>query len=214
LRKIKQGVLSALQFFIFVKKLLFMDRRQAVKALGTMAGAGLLLPEAVLARTGETLEGTPPPRRFFNGTEKRIVAAFAECVVPRTDTPGAADAGVAGWVEVLVQDCYDFDDQLDFREGLMEIDQAARDKSRKAFVKLSYDEQVSLLTDIERADIARSKANPNVGPTFIRTFKDLIKFVYASTERGATEAFAYLQLPGRYDGAMTLAPNQKVWVDP
>jgi len=175
-----------------------------------MAGVGLLLPNAVLARTGEMLEGTPPKRRFFNGTEKRIVAGFAECVVPRTDTPGAADAGVPGWVEVLVEDCYDFDEQIYFREGLMEIDQAARDRFGKRFAGLTYDQQVLLLTEIERSDIALSKADPNAQPSFVRAFKDLVKFVYVSTERGANEAFSYVAIPGRFDGAATVKPDTKV----
>lgn len=175
-----------------------------------MAGAGLLLPQTVLARTGEILEGTPPKRKFFNGTEKRIVAAFAECVVPRTDTPGAADAGVPGWVEVLVDDCYDYDDQQDFREGLMEIDQAARDRFGKGFSKLTYEQQLQLLTDIERSDIARAMADHNAPPSFVRSFKDLVKFVYVSTERGANEAFSYVAIPGRYDGAAPVQATTKV----
>lgn len=187
-----------------------MERRQAVKALGAMAGVGLLLPDAVLARTGEMLEGAPPKRRFFNGTEKRIVAGFAECVVPRTDTPGAADAGVPGWVEILVEDCYDYDDQQDFREGLMEIDQAARDRFKKGFSSLTYDQQVQLLTEIERSDIALAKAERHAPPSFVRSFKDLVKFVYVSTERGANEAFSYIAIPGRYDGAAPVLAGTKV----
>lgn len=187
-----------------------MERRQAVKALGAMTGVGLLLPEAVLARAGEILEGTPPKRRFFNGTEKRIVAAFAECVVPRTDTPGAADVGAPGWIEILVDDCYDYDDQMDFREGLMEIDQAARDRFGKGFSRLTYGQQVQLLTDLERSDIARAKADPDLPPSFIRSFKDLVKLVYVSTERGANEAFSYVAIPGRYDGAAPVQPTTKV----
>lgn len=187
-----------------------MERRQAVKALGAMAGAGLLLPDAVLARAGEALEGIPPKRRFFNGTEKRIVAGFAECVVPRTDTPGAADVGVAGWVEILVEDCYEYDEQQEFREGLMEIDQAARDRFQKGFNQLAYAQQVQLLTDIERSDIARATTNRHAPPSFVRSFKDLVKFVYVSTERGANEAFSYVAIPGRYDGAAPVQTNTKV----
>ena len=187
-----------------------MERRQAVKALGAMAGAGLLLPNAVLARAGEALEGTPPKRRFFNGTEKRIVAGFAECVVPRTDTPGAADVGVAGWVEILVEDCYEYDEQQEFREGLMEIDQAARDRFQKGFNQLAYAQQVQLLTDIERSDIARATADRHAPPSFVRSFKDLVKFVYVSTERGANEAFSYVAIPGRYDGAAPVQAGTKV----
>ncbi len=146
-----------------------MERRQAVKALGAMAGAGLLLPDAVLARAGEALEGTPPKRRFFNGTEKRIVAGFAECVVPRTDTPGAADVGVAGWVEILVEDCYEYDEQQEFREGLMEIDQAARDRFQKGFNQLAYAQQVQLLTDIERP------TSPALQPTAMRRPRSCVR---------------------------------------
>lgn len=188
-----------------------MDRRMAVKALGAAIGAGMLLPESVLARTGEVLEGAPPKLRFFTKFEKRIVSAFSECVVPRTDTPGAIDADVPGWVEVLVQDCYTFSEQEMFRDGLSEIDQAARDRYGKTFAALSYNDQVQMLTDWERSAIGYAMGNPGTPPVFIMKFKDLVKFVYVSTERGANEAFAYLPIPGRYDGAHPVTATSKVW---
>jgi hypothetical protein len=183
----------------------------AVKALGAAIGAGMLLPDQVLARTGEMLEGVPPKRRFFTKFEKRIVSAFSECVVPRTDTPGAIDAGVPGWVEILVEDCYSFNDQEMFRDGLSEINQAALDRYGKGFAALAYDDQVQMLTDWERSAIGYAIGNPGTPPAFIMKFKDLVKFVYVSTERGANEAFAYLPVPGRYDGAYPVTANSKVW---
>jgi len=188
-----------------------MDRRQAVKALGTMVGASMLLPETVLARTGEMLEGTPPKLRFFTKFEKKIVSAFAECLIPRTDTPGAIDAGVPGWVELLVQDCYSFSEQEQFRNGLAEIDQAARDGYKKAFAALPFDEQVQTLTNMERSAIGIATGYPGTPPAFIMKIKDLVKFVYASSERGANEAFTYLPIPGRYDGAHPVTDASKVW---
>jgi hypothetical protein len=188
-----------------------MDRRQAVKALGTVIGTGMLLPETVLARTGEMLEGAPPKLRFFTKSEKAIVSAFAECLIPRTDTPGAIDAGVPGWMELLVQDCYTFYEQEQFRDGLAEINQAARDLYGKPFASLATDAQIQTLTEMERSAIGIATGYPGTPPAFIMKIKDLAKFTYASSERGASEAFQYLPIPGRYDGAHPVTEGSKVW---
>jgi gluconate 2-dehydrogenase gamma chain len=184
-----------------------MDRRQAVKTLGAMMGASLLLPASVLAHAEEIMEGNIPKARFFDRRQKRLVAALAECVIPRTDTPGAKDAGVPAWIEVIAQDCLDAKDQARFLEGLKEVEAAAFTKFGKSFVKAAYNDQIALLTDLEKTAILQRKEKKDAPPAFLLSFKDLVRFTYVNSKRGATEAFDYLLVPGRWDGS---APVGKV----
>ena len=179
-----------------------------------MMGAGLLLPQGVLARAGEILEGPAPKVKFFNKAQRKLVAALAECVIPRTDTPGAQDAGVPQWIEVLVKDCFELDGQRAFLAGLTKIDTDALTQYNLPFLKLTPAQQIEFLTDLERRALAVQRSNPQGPPAFILGFKDLTKFAYVHSERGATETFEYILVPGRWDGSAPVTATTKVPVTP
>jgi len=48
-------------------------------------------------------------------------------------------------------------------------------------------------------------------PYFFAIMRDLTLLGYFTSEIGATKAYAYLDIPGRYDGCVDLKPGQKVW---
>jgi hypothetical protein len=184
-----------------------MDRRQAVKTLGAMVGIGLFVPESLLARAGDMLEGEAPKVAFFNKQQRKINALMAEALLPRTDTPGAKDAGVPGWMELLLQDCYDKDQQGRFLRGLTMVEEECQKRTGKLFTKLSKDLQPGILSTMEAELPADSDLTG-----FLKIFKSLAKFCYVHSEKGATQAFAYLPVPGKWDAAMPLEKGQKVWV--
>ena len=41
---------------------------------------------------------------YFTPEKRKIIAAMCEVVIPRTDTPGAIDAGVPRYIELMVAD--------------------------------------------------------------------------------------------------------------
>lgn len=48
-------------------------------------------------------------------------------------------------------------------------------------------------------------------PYFFAIARDLTLLGYFTSEIGATKAYAYVDIPGRYDGCVDLKPGQKVW---
>lgn len=184
-----------------------MDRRQVVKTLGAMIGVGLLIPESLLARAGDVLEGEAPKASFFNKQQRKLNALMAEALIPKTDTPGAKDAGVPGWMELLLQDCYDKNQQDDYLKGLALVDEECLKRTGKNLGKLSAVMQSGVLSTME-AELAPE--TPLAG--FLKVFKSLAKYTYVHSEKGATQAFAYLPVPGKWDAAMPLEKGQKVWV--
>lgn len=182
-----------------------MDRREWMKVMALSIGGTLALPESVFAQMAEPLDASK--LKFFNDTQRKLVAVLAETIIPETDTPGAIQAGVPGWIELLVQDCFDEGDQKVIVEGLAMLEKRAGDESKKPFAELTTDERIKLLTALEQEAIKSGKRSES----FIGKFKELTKFTFASSELGATKAFNFTLVPGRWDPALPLTPGMKAY---
>lgn len=182
-----------------------MDRRELLKVMALTFGASVALPESAFAKLGEPLEADA--LKFFTREQKALVAAISETIIPKTDTPGAIDAGVPEWLELLVQDCLEPADQKIITAGLAEVERRSEEKFSQAYAALSVQDQIGLLTALEQ-----EAKNANHGRAFIRQFKDLVKFTYVNSEAGGTQALEWILVPGRWEPAAELKPGQKVYV--
>jgi len=178
-----------------------MERRELLKIMAMAVGGSVALPESVFARIGEAFN--PADLTFFRLAQREQVAMLAEAIIPETDTPGAIAAGVPGWIEVIVKDCLAPEDQVIITEGLAEIMLRCAKDHGKSIDKLSADEQVAFLT-------AYDKETQEPGnKSFLRQFKELTKFCYVNSEVGATQAFDYQLVPGKWVADMPLEPGMK-----
>jgi hypothetical protein len=55
------------------------------------------------------------------------------------------------------------------------------------------------------------KDKPKTEPRFFAIARDLTLLGYFTSEIGATKAYEYVEIPGRYDGCVDLKPGQRVW---
>lgn len=55
------------------------------------------------------------------------------------------------------------------------------------------------------------KESSKTTPLFFALARDLTMLGYFTSEIGATKAYEYVAIPGRYDGCVDLKPGQKVW---
>jgi hypothetical protein len=88
----------------------------------------------------------PSKPTFFQPEEFRAVEALSERIIPRSDTPGAKDAGVA----LLIDKAIVADPILGgtFRAGLADLNALARQSYGGEFVLLSDEQQIALLTPL------------------------------------------------------------------
>ncbi|MGD1979519.1 MAG: gluconate 2-dehydrogenase subunit 3 family protein [Akkermansiaceae bacterium] len=190
-----------------------MERRELLKAMSASLGASIALPESVFGRLAEPFD--PNDLKFFRPRERAQVAMIAEAIIPRTDTPGAIDAGVPGWIEVIVQDCLPAEDQQVIQEGLADLMRRCQKEHGKDIGQLEPDQQVAFLTKMHKDTLREKqearKAGENPRRTFLEQFKDLTKFCFASSEVGATEAFEFVYVPGQWIPSMPLKEGQKAW---
>ena len=187
-----------------------MERRDLLKFMAMALGGSVAVPESAFARLAEGLD--PSQLDFFTVTERDQATALAEAIIPKTDTPGAIEAGVPEWIEVILKDCYQPQEQQVFRDGLPALFAAAQQETGKPFTELTADEQVAFLTAYDGKTKAAAKAEGRpVGKTFLQQFKELAKFCYCSSEVGSTTAFEFHLVPGRWEPSMPLEPGMKVF---
>lgn len=139
-----------------------MRRREALKVIG----AGVALPVLGQITAGELAAlgvrirsgALPKPRvgqlTYLNAHQNATVTAVADLIIPRTDTPGAADVGVNEFIDLIVGNWYRDRDRGDFMVGLGRIDERARERGGRDFVELGRDDQVALLTELEAESFA------------------------------------------------------------
>jgi len=207
-----------------------MNRRDAISRVALLMGGTLSAP--TLMAFGE---GTKSHLNFgadfsLNEAQRTLVAEVAEHIIPRTTTPGAKDAGVGPFIEMMLKDCYKTQEQQNFLEGLADLDAKAQKAHGKTFMATSSTEQVSVLKAVEKetielmksANVQTVKVGDNVdkevinskklkGTPYWRLMKELTLFGYFTSEQGATKALDYVPIPGRYDGCIPLKPGQKAY---
>src|SRR5690606_4851719 len=71
--------------------------------------------------------------------------ALAERILPRTDTPGAIDAGVPAFIDVMHGAYLESDDKAALEAALAHFESAATKTHGKGYADLSADQQDALL---------------------------------------------------------------------
>src|SRR5437879_12770106 len=108
-----------------------MNRREVLLLL---AGTGAI-PDPLLA-IGRTVHkrvraGT---LRALNPHQNETVATIVELIIPKTDTPGAREAGVPAFIDVMVADWRDDDQRKMFTAGLANLHERAPGRVGKHFI--------------------------------------------------------------------------------
>ncbi len=207
-----------------------MNRRDALSRVALLMGGTLSAPTLMAFGEGIKTHQAVGADFSLNDAQRALVAEIAEHIIPKTTTPGAKEAGVGPFIEMMLKDCYKAQEQQNFLEGLADVDAKAMKAHSKNFLQTSSAEQVALLKMVEKetielmksANVQQVKVGDNVdkevisskklkGTPFWRLMKELTLFGYFTSEQGATQALDYVPIPGRYEGCVPLKPGQKAF---
>ena len=94
---------------------------------------------------------------LFDQHQNETVIALGESIIPATDTPGAKEARVNEYIELILHDG-DAEDRHRFLEGLGWLDGYAIREHNSPFARCSASRQVALLKSLDRAK------GPELGP--------------------------------------------------
>ncbi len=174
------------------------DRREALGGIAALFGAALVAPLRRAVAAGVD-PGMGPQNEIFSDAQRALLDALCERIIPTTDTPGASDADVTSYVEMIVDEYYEPDEREAFLRDLQAVDAHARQQHRTAFAELAAEQQDSIVSMAERQQLE------GADDAFFETVKQLTVTGYYTSEIGMTVERIYLPIPGRYDGAYPYA---------
>ena len=184
------------------------SRRDAVLALAGIAalplfrtlGAEELVEVGRRAHSLAELRESGAPRAL-TAAEYALVSEAAERIIPRTATPGATDARVAAFIDVMLSDWYDAPERERFKAGLSELDTSARKLSGRAFVRMRPQQQMGMLETLDRElQVRRQAREADADDHWFAMLKHLTIWGYYTSPPGIIEELRVQLVPGRYDG--------------
>jgi hypothetical protein len=135
------------------------DRREILELIALAAAASrfpgfarwVCAPQHVEHPVDESRPHTYQPQ-FFTPAEFAAIDQLSEIVIPKDESPGARDAGVAEFIDFMVAN--DPTLQWSFRYGLDWLNARAAALHGSVFTALAPDRQTALLHTLARRDVA------------------------------------------------------------
>ncbi len=150
-----------------------MKRREALETLT----AGII---SLSAAQRDLLAQADWRPQVLSAEQDRTVDVLSELIIPRTDTPGARDAKVHRYIDLMLDRGLFASEREAFLSGLKSLDERCREEHGAPFAGLPEDRQVRILT-----------AMSDGGDTFFRQIKDLTIRGYYTSREGLLEELEY-----------------------
>ena len=152
---------------------------------------------------------------YLTPGQRKILAAMCEVVIPRTDTPGAIDAGVPRFIELMVRDWLTDEERAIFQSGMKQMQERVPGEYGASFDQLAPAEQLAVLEALEEhASDSPWYVFGNVQREFISDapficqVKELTAWGFFTSEVGATQVLRYDPMPMYFDGEVPLSPDE------
>jgi len=137
---------------------------------------------------------------FFGASEYAVIERLTEMIIPADETPGASEAGVAEFIDLMVS--RDGNLQRDFRGGLAWLEGHSRKTGGRAFIKLSEQEQTAMLERL--AYKSKFKPGTERGRKFFGLVREYTVMGFYTSEVGLKQ----LDFPGlRFYAASPACPH-------
>ena len=125
---------------------------------------------------------------FFSAAEYALVERLTEIIIPTDDTPGAREAGVSEFIDLMAS--RDTALQHRLRTGLTWLDGQSKALNGRPFIQLAAEEQTALLEPL--AYKAKFATNDKAGREFFNTIREYTVMGFYTSEIGLKE----LDFPG------------------
>lgn len=133
--------------------------------------------------------------------QARAVAAAAERILPRTNTPGATDAGVTAFIDTMLSGWYNPAERATFLAGLATLDDRSLALGASIFAESTEATQHAILIALDAEVVAQRAAHgAAANDHWFAMLKYLTVWGYSTSEPGMRQTLGTWPLPMRYDG--------------
>lgn len=182
-----------------------MHRRRALQLM--MGSLGLtsfnqVFGSAAFLSAVSATQAAPP---VLSDDDQKLLDQIGEVIIPTTeDSPGAKAAGIGAFMQAIVCDYYNLEEQKIFLLGLTQFRSFTLESKGSPFPELNDEQKVDTLFELER----RGTEN-----RYYQMIKQLTVWGYFSSEIGTKKALRFNPIPGRYDGSVEIEPGTKAWAN-
>ena len=196
-----------------------MNRRELLQQVAYLMGGAVSAPTILSLMSGcspkQSASGWKPA--FLSEDQGALVTEVVDIIIPRTDTPGAKDAGIPEFIDKLLKDVYDKEGQERYINGLNAFEKASNDQFGKGFMKLDAPQRLQLVTKFHTEAVERERADtePNRAARrpFILMTKEMTLLGFFTSQVGASQVLQYVPVPGAWKACIPLsqAGNGHSW---
>lgn len=173
-------------------------RREVLQGLiVSLGGAAALTACGGVANVVSTRPGDVG--RFYTAQEMALVSRLSDLIIPRTETPGALDVNVPGYMDGLMTDWASAETKNAHRLALRRVHSELSVYARIDFLGASDEVAERALAAFDAASFAGSGDE-----TGYRRVKGYISQSYFATEGGAVEELRWVAVPGRWDPSVEI----------
>lgn len=184
-----------------------LSRRHLLVALGIAAA----VPAGIygIPRLRELFErgpAAPAATGVLTPAELALVGAMTEGIIPKTDTPGAVEAGVPQFIALLFSEWFSAAEQSAFRAGLLSFDTASRSRFGRDFAACTGEQRQTLLLEWDDAAAAARENHAASLPPFAQLKSFTVIGYYTSQAGQEQELQAVLDGGENEPGGVVMMP--------
>jgi Gluconate 2-dehydrogenase subunit 3 len=185
-----------------------MERRELIKMIALLTGGAFIGGGLLTGCNAEDEVGGIA----FSKTDILFLDEVADTILPATKTPGAKAAGVGKFIERMVNNTYNPENQQVFHKGIALLNEACKKDTGKSFTAATPEQRTALLITIDAAAKAYQKNKKEGEPShYFTMMKQLSLLGFFTSKIGATEVLRYKAIPGKFDGDYPYKKGDKAW---
>ncbi|NKB33065.1 MAG: hypothetical protein GKR91_08210 [Pseudomonadales bacterium] len=169
-------------------------RREVLQGMIVSIGGASLL--TACGGVAQVIPSDAGDLRFFGFEEMDLVSRVSDLIIPRTDTPGALDVNVPGFLDGLMAEWANAETQRDQHRNLRLL----RAQLGGDFAELDSSTAESRLAQL---DADAFDGRPEQYSAY-RSWKGLITNAYFASEEGALLEQQWVAVPGRWDPSVEI----------
>ncbi|WP_111641851.1 gluconate 2-dehydrogenase subunit 3 family protein [Marinimicrobium alkaliphilum] len=193
-----------------------MNRREAIRQTLFLGGVALSAPAlmSVLSACSNQKDDALSP---LNSEQANTIAELVDTILPATDTPGAKDLNVNGFIEQVIAQLMPPAEQDGLRRAIDAFNARSLERFEDTFANLDQEQRQQMLKQEERES---GTYNPQIwGGTigeqkpvgFYRQLKSLAIWGYFSSEYIGKHVLSYDLVPGEQKGCIPLSRVGNSW---